>query len=45
MRPEMWPLDDRVAGLGSDTALVVLVSAHLDVALVSPSGSPAKKRR
>ena len=34
-------LDHGVAGLGGDTTGVLLVSGHLDVALLSPGGSPA----
>merc|ERR1719305_750327 len=34
-------LDDGVAGLGGDTAGVLLVPGHLDVALLSPGGAPA----
>ena len=34
-------LDDRVAGLGSDTTGVLLVPRHLDVSLLSPGGAPA----
>ena len=38
-------LDQRVAGLGGDTALVVLIPRHPDVALLSPWGTPAEMIR
>lgn len=33
-------LDERVAGLGGNTALVVLVPGHLDVTVDTPVGAP-----
>jgi len=33
-------LDDGVGGAGSDTALVVRVAAHPDVAIHAPCGAP-----
>lgn len=39
--PSLSKLDDGVAGLGGNTAVVVTVTAHLDVAFHSPSGTPA----
>ena len=41
--PQMihWCLDDRVAGLSRDAALVVLVSSHLHVSLFTPGRAPA----
>ena len=34
-------LDERVAGRGGDTAVVLLVTGHLDVTLVTPGLAPA----
>ena len=37
-------LDDRVAGLSGDAALVVLVSSHLHVSIFTPGWTPAGRK-
>ena len=37
----IFKLDGRVGGVGGDAAVVLLVPAHLDVALIAPGGAPA----
>ena len=51
IKSHSWPLastdvlDNRVAGLGGNSTVVVAVSAHHDVAFHSPTGTPAAKEK